>query len=429
MHAVAEPHNYTITTSMPRSLSVNLLAPLFTKFPTAAAITLRRRPLLFNSYSTFSFVPQRLSSGIILGTMSASTSAHRPRPEAAHRNKKRRLIPKKQKVKAPGTGSTEEVLEKDVQNLLDRVRGPRDEGVAEKDKNVEGSAEIIPTKLPDVFSVVQARVQEIGGSGDGLAFLPSKDHIYVVPFTVPGDVVEAKIYKHFEDYSLCDFIKVIEPGPLRDDSLIKCPYFASCGGCQFQMLPYEHQLKHKQGVIEHAYEHFSGLNPAAVPEIGPTWASPLQYGYRTKLTPHFDGPRGNRGRDEHAEIPPIGFQKKGQRYVIDIEECPIGTPVLNEGLVKQRQWVKENIRTYKRGATLLLRESTNRKPVERDEGEDTAGMPGYVEEKTCVVDNNATIVEWVGKYKLESPAGTFFQNNNSILEEVRFFCTCNNLFL
>jgi tRNA (uracil-5-)-methyltransferase len=70
-----------------------------------------------------------------------------------------------------------------------------------------------------------------------------------------------------------------------------------------------------------------------VPEIEETIPSPLQYGYRTKLTPHFDAPK------PHAELA-IGFQEKGRRRTVDIEECPIATDKINEAMAPERQKIK-----------------------------------------------------------------------------------------
>ncbi|KAF8470164.1 S-adenosyl-L-methionine-dependent methyltransferase [Kalaharituber pfeilii] len=343
-------------------------------------------------------------------------------------HRKRRKIEKQQKkVAEGGEGSAEEVLLIDVQKLLAQAQEAKENTVEELEEPTEKQSEVEGSEgkpedrkiLPEIYTVLNLTIEELSSTGDGLAYSPEKDHIYVVPFTLPGDVVEAKIYKHLEcfSYSMTDLVKVLTPGEKRDDSLIGCKYFAQCSGCQFQMLPYQEQLLHKRRVIEKAYKNFSGLDPAVVPEIGPTWGSPLTMGYRTKLTPHFDLPR--RFRAEGAPPPPIGFQKKGTRHVLDIEDCPIGTPALREGLAKSRADVIEHIDTYKRGATLLLRESTVRKPKEGAEPT-SPGAPvlaDYEEEKQCITNSKKVIIEYVGKYKFESPAGTFFQNNNSILEE------------
>lgn len=317
--------------------------------------------------------------------------------------KKRRMA--REKKKPVGDGGTEEVLGLDIANMLARVDGAN-----------ETPGDRPPKNLPETQTVLELSVHELSSTGDGLAYSPEKDHVYVVPFAIPGDVVKAKVYKHFDTHSLTDFVEVVKPAPNRDDSLIGCKYFGKCGGCSYQMMPYEDQLLHKRRVIEKAYENFSGLEPARVPEIGPTWGSPLQYNYRTKLTPHFDGPRKG-GFPADYPTPDIGFQHKGSRRVLDIEDCPIGTPAIREGLKTQREFVKNNLQThFKRGATILLRESTTRTPAENSS--DADGLSDYVEKKLCISDPKAVITEYFGKFKFESPAGTFFQNNNSILDGV-----------
>lgn len=60
------------------------------------------------------------------------------------------------------------------------------------------------------------------------------------------------------------------------------------GGCQFHPMPYHLQLAHKKRTVKLAYERFSKLPAELVPEIQDTIPSPKQWGYRTKITPHFD---------------------------------------------------------------------------------------------------------------------------------------------
>ncbi|EEP80364.1 conserved hypothetical protein [Uncinocarpus reesii 1704] len=229
-----------------------------------------------------------------------------------------------------------------------------------------------------------------------------------------------------ESYSLADLIEVTKPSPQRDDSLINCQYFAKCGGCQFQMLPYEDQLKHKKRIIEKAYSNFSGLNPEQVPAIKETMGSPLQYGYRTKLTPHFSLPFSRKkGPQKLTEVPNIGFMMKGRRTVMDIEDCPLGTDIVRTGLKNERKRVVDNLNQFKAGATLLVRENTKRIPKNKEE-EDTSGndttrdvirteYPDYIEEKSYITDQKGISSEYIDDYLFRNVAGTFFQNNNSIL--------------
>lgn len=337
---------------------------------------------------------------------------------------------KKQKTSTVSDGSNEDVLLADVRRLLSQSKLD--------DVDLEKKA------LPDLQSQVELSISDLSSTGDGLAHKDGQ--VYVVPYTAPGDVATAKVFKHHRDqqYTLTDFVKVTSPSQHRTETP-KCPYFTQCSGCQFQHLPYSFQLAHKKSIVEKAYSNFSNLPSSAIPSVGETVGSPLEYGYRTKLTPHFDGPPHQR-RDRKSgrkvtwpEVPPIGYMKKGTRTTMDIEECPIGTEAVQCGLRRERKRVTAAIDEYQRGATLLLRESTERVPksdVARAENEeakdDTADVVledrgPFIHRKTCITDHKATSTEYVEDFRFDNPAGAFFQNNNSILPLVTQYIRDNIL--
>jgi len=356
--------------------------------------------------------------------------------------------PKRQrtrKEKLVKEGSNDEVLVADVRALFAAQKistvesttwsatdeaSPREPEVIEKEDKTATSTNGV-AQLPELFTEIEVKVVEISSTGDGLALHDSSSQIYVVPFSAPGDIIKAKVIRHFEEehYSLADFVSVVEAGPLRDDSRINCKYFSTCSGCQFQMLDYPTQLKHKKTIVEKAYKNFSQLPPELVPMIEDTIGSPLQYGYRTKLTPHFDGPPGfiskrdkmNGGRLYFTEAPNIGFMGKGLKRTLDIEDCPIGTDAVRMGMKRERSKVVKELDKYKRGATILLRESTLR--VQNDDDKASTDIPdtikvtspSYTDFKSCITDNNATSTEYIDDLVFTSIAGSFFQNNNSIL--------------
>jgi tRNA (uracil-5-)-methyltransferase len=361
--------------------------------------------------------------------------------------------PKRQrtrKEKPAKEGSNDEVLLADVRALfaaqkltytanstiLEDEYNTTDDAVPEEPDSIRVGNRVATatngmTRLPEPFTEIDVKVVEISSTGDGLALHDSSDQIFVVPFSTPGDTVKAKVIRHFEDehYSLADFVSVVEAGPLRDDSRINCKYFSTCSGCQFQMLDYLTQLKHKKTIVEKAYKNFSQLPPELVPMIEDTIGSPLQYGYRTKLTPHFDGPPGymskhdkmNGARKYFTEVPNIGFMGKGLKRVLDIEDCPIGTDAVRMGMKRERSRVGKELDKYKKGATILLRESTLR--VQNDDEKASRAIPdtikvtetSYTDFKSCITDNNATSTEYIDDFVFTNIAGSFFQNNNSIL--------------
>lgn len=406
------------------------------------------------------------------------------RPTAFMRFNQHASKRQKKAAKSSSEGSAEDVLSYDVKQLLQQIENdrpaPNDISTAQSASDPVDSA-----ALPERFSEIEVTVADISSTGDGIGFADeTKRHVYVVPFTVPGDRVRAKVIHHVPaaNNSLTDLVEVLKPGPERKDDLIKCQYFGKCAGCQFQMLPYDVQLRHKKRIVEKAYKNFSSLPPELVPAVQDTIGSPMQYGYRTKLTPHFNGPPGSNSRKRRRdpvphvfdEVPPIGFMMKGRQKTMDIEDCPIGTDAVREGMKAERKRVIDNIKSYRKGATLLLRETTTRipkegkkpvKPMEStsqasqlpventtrsvDERQDESAVPvdadnygesqsteeagkaqktqghisnkddeeniEYVETRTCVTDSNATATEYIDSYTFKNTAGAFFQNNNSIL--------------
>ncbi|ETN44837.1 uncharacterized protein HMPREF1541_09712 [Cyphellophora europaea CBS 101466] len=369
------------------------------------------------------------------------------------RRQKRRKVDHKPPPSSLDTCGTDDVLRFEVKELLGRPRPtqPNDHTQVPKveDEPDSGNA--------GEFREIVLLVEELSATGEGLARHPTSEHVYVVPFTLPGEKVIAKAPRRAVPgkWSHSDLVEVLTPSSLREGITPKCKYFGECSGCQLQMIPYSEQLIHKKTIVEKAYRNFSGLASDQLPAIDDTGSSPLQYGYRTKLTPHFDGPRRNTA---YTATPPIGFTRKGFRQVMDIESCPIGTPILQEGLSIERAKVAANIGKYKRGATILLRETTRRSynealrssepagpscdsplpplslesipPPDKTEIKRTSTGPVSVarhtisttepptlitDTKTYTTDSTTTSIEQIGAYTFSTRAGSFFQNNNSIL--------------
>jgi len=142
--------------------------------------------------------------------------------------------------------------------------------------------------------------------------------------------------------------------------------------------------------------------------VNPVHASPVEYGYRSKITPHFEcGPRmADRPAAETSPAAaaspapafPIGFLRAGSRFaLVDVPQCPIATDAINARLPAVRAEIRAKAAAgaYQRGATVLLRHSLE-------------GVTG---------DYEATITEEVEGLKLRFLARDFFQNNPFILPE------------
>ncbi|HBE23037.1 MAG TPA: SAM-dependent methyltransferase [Verrucomicrobiales bacterium] len=211
--------------------------------------------------------------------------------------------------------------------------------------------------------------------------------VVFVPYCLPGETVKAKVYRNEKNYSLADLVEVIEASP--DRVAPQCPLFTECGGCQYQHFSYPAQLAWKTRQVEELMKHMAGMSFP----VNPCHPSPQQWGYRSKITPHYQKPR------DTEEFMPIGFLAQGRRsQILDVPQCPIAMQSINLALPAVRE--KTRCNPGKKGGTLLLRATV-----------DEAGN------RQVETDNNAIVTEVCGSLRYDFLAGEFFQNNPFILQE------------
>ncbi len=206
--------------------------------------------------------------------------------------------------------------------------------------------------------------------------------VVFVPFALPGEKVRARVWKNEKNCSHADLVEVIEASPDRIEPV--CRLFGVCGGCQYQNVSYETQLRWKTRQVADLLRLQAGLEAPVNPAI----ASPRTFHYRSKITPHFQKPKQDKGLGN------IGFLKAGSRFdIVDVTQCPIAMEPINEALPRVRAEVYANAASYKMGATLLLR--AHEDGVERNP--------------------RSVATEKVGEVTFHFLAGDFFQNNPYIL--------------
>lgn len=229
------------------------------------------------------------------------------------------------------------------------------------------------------------RIESLTNLGMGVARVDG--WVVFVPYCLPGESVKAKVYRNEKNYSLADLVEVIEPSP--DRVAPQCPLFTECGGCQYQHFSYPAQLAWKTRQVEELMKHMAGMSFP----VNPCHPSPQQWGYRSKITPHYQKPRSP------EEFMPIGFLAQGRRsQILDVPQCPIAMQEINEALPAVREKTRRN--PGKKGGTLLLRATV-----------DGAGN------RQVETNNNAIVTEVCGDLRYDFLAGEFFQNNPFILKE------------
>ncbi|HUR58848.1 MAG TPA: methyltransferase domain-containing protein, partial [Opitutaceae bacterium] len=254
------------------------------------------------------------------------------------------------------------------------------------------------------------------GSGLGRVALPGETEskwVVMAPFTLPGEKIRARVFRNHKNFSEADLVEVLAPSPHR--VIAPCPLFGRCGGCQYQHLAYAEQLAWKQRQVAELLQHMAGLEFPVAPVV----PSPRDYGYRSKITPHYHPPRaGNsseftvQGPELRDELPstlnpeprtqnqafqfPIGFLRQGTRFdIVDVPQCIISTEAINAKLTGVRADLRARAAAgaFLRDGTVLLREASG----------------------VVTTDHDAVVTETVGNLKLHFLARDFFQNNPFIL--------------
>ncbi len=283
---------------------------------------------------------------------------------------------------------------------------------------------------------------------NGQAVARQDGFIYFVRNAVPGDVVHARIFKKKRNYAEAETIEVLRPSVHRVQP--RCKYFGTCGGCTWQNVAYELQLKEKQRSVVDAFERIGGFNGIAVP---PIIGSDDDYFYRNKMEFSFSRQRWltreEWGRkNELVGQFGLGLHVAG-RYdkVLDIDECwlqsPLSNAILNavRGFSQQRKLSVYSTKThegYLRHVVIRQSKATDEvmvNVVTTTDAPETmqdlrsmliATFPGI----TTVVNNITArksmvafgetekvyhgpgyITEQLGKYTFRISANSFFQTN------------------
>lgn len=171
------------------------------------------------------------------------------------------------------------------------------------------------------------RVENYAAGGKSIARVDGK--VIFIEGAVPGDLVDVRLSKSKKDWAEGKAFRIIEFS--KDRSQPFCQHFGVCGGCKWQMLPYEKQLQYKQEEVE---QQMRRIGKVDLPEMMPIAGASLTREYRNKLEFTFssrkyfteaelsalempeEGPRGL------PSIPALGFHVPGSfDKVIDIAEC------------------------------------------------------------------------------------------------------------
>ena len=204
---------------------------------------------------------------------------------------------------------------------------------------------------------IYENVEITGVAAEGKAVVRIEGIVCFVPNCVPGDIVDLQVTKKKHSFMEARVLRLVQPSAVR--CAAKCKHFGVCGGCKWQILPYEEQLRYKQQQI---VDNLTRIGKIELPEISPILGSKHIYEYRNKLE-FTCSDRKWRTPEEYAQMKPssaeaaspdkrenapgLGFHIPNCfDKVLDIEECHLMPDINNR--------IRNGVREYARAHGLTF---------------------------------------------------------------------------
>lgn len=242
--------------------------------------------------------------------------------------------------------------------------------------------------------------------GDGLGRLADGRAVFV-PFTLPGEQVTVELFDEKGKFSRSRLLKVTLPSPQR--VVPPCPHFGICGGCHYQMLAYEDQVKLKISILKEQMERLGGLSFSQALEFTPS-PHPLAYRNQVQFHPLSNGS--------------LGFMSAEGNQLIPIERCLLPLNGIQETwplleIAEDHQLSRISFREDSRGEILALLEGVNAIPPDLETelpislAYKAKGAPGIF----MLAGEDSLFYSLQGQDYLVSPE-SFFQVNQDVAEAI-----------
>ena len=186
---------------------------------------------------------------------------------------------------------------------------------------------------------VVENVEITGVAAEGKSIARVDDMVVFIPYGAPGDVVNIKLDKKKRSYAEAHIVDLVKPSP--DRVTPTCEHFGVCGGCKWQHIPYESQLRYKRDQVVDALTRIAKVE---IPEVNPTLGSKETFCYRNKLEYTFSCKcwitfEDLRSGREIADRNALGFHIPGAfDKVLDIKKCWLQDDLSNRIRLFVRQY-------------------------------------------------------------------------------------------
>lgn len=174
-------------------------------------------------------------------------------------------------------------------------------------------------------------VEIVDVAAEGKSIAKIDDMVVFIPYGAPGDIVDIKLDKKKKSFAEAHIERMVRPSEIRIEPF--CEHFGVCGGCKWQHLPYDFQLKFKRQQVVDALQRIAKVE---IPEIPTTIGSDNTTCYRNKLEYTFSNKswltfEQMKSGEEFPDRNAVGFHIPGAFYkVLNINKCWLQDNISNE---------------------------------------------------------------------------------------------------
>ena len=174
-------------------------------------------------------------------------------------------------------------------------------------------------------------VEIVDVAAEGKSIAKIDDMVVFIPYGAPGDIVDIKLDKKKRSFAEAHIERMVRPSEIRIEPF--CEHFGVCGGCKWQHLPYDFQLKFKRQQVVDALQRIAKVE---IPEIPTTIGSDNTTCYRNKLEYTFSNKswltfEQMKSGEEFPDRNAVGFHIPGAfDKVLNINKCWLQDNISNE---------------------------------------------------------------------------------------------------
>ena len=247
-------------------------------------------------------------------------------------------------------------------------------------------------------------LEKLTYGGEAMGRLPDGRAVFV-PFCLPGEQVRLELTEDRKNFTRGKIIELLEASP--DRVTPKCKHFGKCGGCHYQILPYEKQLQAKTEILRDQLQRIGKIENPPITQMVP---SPLEWNYRNHVQFHLTA----EGK--------VGFINVKGNSTLPIEECHLPETGINTfrhelQFESNKDVERVSLRAGVDEDLMVVLESESPEPPELEIEADVSVVHLYDEHAVVIAGRDNLVFNILGK-DFRVSAASFFQVNTKMAEKM-----------